>query len=570
MPQTHPLSQVSITIKHFKSFGETPCGYGEFQPINVIIGRNNTGKSALIDAVELCISGGKFFDPQRHARDGKPFSVEVTQPLDEATLRNVFPEHIHGGGIPGQNHWVFGQHLLGIPITRRYAKGWKPELLNNVLTQLNPDHQPHYLAKIAEAAYWPFHQLNLLRIAAERDVEPEGRLERSLSPNGEGITNLVRSFIMSDDLPRSEVEQGLLSDLNTVYSGDSEFKRILCQENENDQTWELFLEEEHKGDIRLSQSGSSLKSVFLILCTLRLLPKLKNIDLRKVVLAVEEPENNLHPALLRRLLDFLATEREAKEFTLVITTHSPIAIDWSSRRDDSQIIHVRHNGEEALTSVASQYQDTRQIIEDLDIRASDILQANGIIWVEGPSDRIYLKKWIELASEGNLREGTHFTIMFYGGKLLYHLDALPPDKSEKLVSLLSINKNAAVLIDSDRHLGSAAKKQKPRMNLNSTKRRIKDELEESGSFVWITEGREVENYVPIEVFATISGKKPPKINAYTKIIDLPLLKQFNNDKVSIAHDAVRELTIENYSGMLDLNDQLNSLCSRIRAWNGIK
>ena len=33
------------------------------------------------------------------------------------------------------------------------------------------------------------------------------------------------------------------------------------------------------------------------------------------------------------------------------------------------------------------------MLNDLDVRASDLLQSNGIIWVEGPSDRIYIKRW---------------------------------------------------------------------------------------------------------------------------------------------------------------------------------
>ncbi len=32
--------------------------------------------------------------------------------------------------------------------------------------------------------------------------------------------------------------------------------------------------------------------------------------------------------------------------------------------------------------------ERRQICDDLGCRASDILQANAVIWVEGPSDRI--------------------------------------------------------------------------------------------------------------------------------------------------------------------------------------
>jgi len=235
---------------------------------------------------------------------------------------------------------------------------------------------------LAKAIAWPFEGLHLLKIGAERDVRPEERnTSRTLQPNGIGTTNLVRAFINSDDLPRDAVEIGLLGDLNVIYQGDCQFTRIICQEDENG-IWELFLREETKGDIRLSQSGSSLKSIFIILCMLRLVPTIKKFNLAQSIVAIEEPENNLHPALLRRLLNFLSEQRDKNAFTLIITTHSPIGIDWSTKRSDSQIIHVRHDGREARTRTAIEYHQNREIIEDLDFRASDILQANCVIWVE--------------------------------------------------------------------------------------------------------------------------------------------------------------------------------------------
>lgn len=38
-----------------------------------------------------------------------------------------------------------------------------------------------------------------------------------------------------------------------------------------------------------------------------------------------------------------------------------------------------------------------ELLNDLDIRVSDLVQTNRIIWVEEPSDRIYVKRWLQLA-----------------------------------------------------------------------------------------------------------------------------------------------------------------------------
>lgn len=46
------LNQVSIKVKNYKCFGNDDSGFDEIKPINIIIGRNNTGKSSLLDIIE--------------------------------------------------------------------------------------------------------------------------------------------------------------------------------------------------------------------------------------------------------------------------------------------------------------------------------------------------------------------------------------------------------------------------------------------------------------------------------------------------------------------------------------
>lgn len=569
MSKKHPLANVGLSVSNFKCFGEEPGGFPILQPINIVIGRNNSGKSTLVDLVKLCISKGKSYDPQKHGRSGQSFVVLIRQNLDQNTLQRAFPEGQRGGPVPGNNHWAYGKQFIGHPIELEFSTKWVPKFRSGPdLIGVRQNDWQHFFDVIAQAAPYPLENLSLFNVSAERDVQPEMRdINPRLDANGRGTTNLIRAYINRHDLPREEVITGLLNDLNIVYQGDCEFTEIFCQDDNND-LWELYLKEDTKGDIRLSESGSSLKSIFVILCMLRLWLPLRNISWSQIVFAIEEPENNLHPALLRRLLNFLADKRDEKEFTLIITTHSPICIDWSTRRSDSQIVHVTHDGTDAHTRAAVEYQQNREILEDLDIRASDILQANGIIWVEGPTDRIYIRRWLELISEGQLKEGVHYTIMFYGGKLLNHLNALPPSDRDELISLLSINRNAGVVIDSDRSPGKKGA-HKPRMNLNETKRRIRDEMEAIGGFVWITQGREIENYTPIEVFARVVGKPAPDVGIYDQISKLPLLKDFKEVKINIASAVAPETQKRDLIDHLDVWPKLQELCDHIRRWNAL-
>jgi len=566
---SHPLEDISIRVRNFKCFGSEGGSFEPFAPINIIIGRNNSGKSALIDAIDVCVSEGKNFDLGKHKRGDADFKVDITQKADSTILRNLFSEHTSGGEIFG-NHWHdLGKHLINSIIRLEYDQFWRAKFLTcDRLKQVSDANREAAATKLANYGHASLSNLKIIKVAAERDVVPETKTaNRKVNSNGSGLTDLVRDYINSTTLPRSEVEIELLAELNEIYRGDCQFKRIICQEHGTGE-WEIYLNEKIKGDIPLSQSGSSLKSIFIILAMLRLLPPLNGTKWRKTIFVIEEPENNLHPALLRRLLEFLAKQRQAKSFSLFITTHSPICIDWSSGRDDTQLIHVRHKDGESVCQNALEYKSKRDVLDDLDIRASDILQANCVIWVEGPTDRLYLRKWIDLASDGSLKEGVHYTIMFYGGKLLSHLHALPPEETEELISLVSINRNAAVLMDSDRKSATKSER-KPRVNLNDTKRRLKSEIDDIGGFAWVTEGREVENYIRASVFKQIEKDKIPEFGIYDQVWKKEFLPSFREDKIAIARAVVDRLKVEDISNHLDLKTKLDQLCARIRSWNGL-
>lgn len=98
------------------------------------------------------------------------------------------------------------------------------------------------------------------------------------------------------------------------------------------------------------------------------------------------------------------------------------------------------------------------ILDNLGASGSDILQANGIIWVEGPSDVIYIRKWLELYALENsfptLSQGNDYEFQMFGGTLLDSLclikDGLSEDDElKKVVSMFSFSRNAFVITDSD-------------------------------------------------------------------------------------------------------------------------
>jgi len=547
-----------VKIRNYKCFGDEPQGFEEIKTFNVIIGRNNSGKSSLLDLVQFLTK------PQ-------PFTTTRSARRPEVLRKGRFDQKDHAAVFPSGTSWSdigsidsYGMRFINKAMTWRITDRGNNEFIGIE----GPEVHNRFQSTMASSKVNPLRGAAFQRLSAERDVRAEQHDDTiALGPNGNGATNIIQHYLNDRDRPSELIEHDLLASLNEVFEPDDAFERIRVQRL-NDGRWEVFLDEAGKGSIALSDSGSGLKTVLLVLLLTVVVPHLQNKALADYVLAFEELENNAHPALQRRLLLFLHRLAISSRVTVFLTTHSTVAIDFFSRDNDSQIIHVTHDRHVSRVEHVTAYETNRAILDDLDIRASDMLQSNGLVWLEGPSDRLYFRRWVDLWSGGRLIEGVHYQCLFYGGKLLRHISCDEPKCDPSRVEVLTVNRNAMILIDSDLR--------EQNMPLPKTKARIVEEMARVGGLVWVTAGKEIENYIPESVLSRAVGIDVPPVVSTSTVWDVVNATEtgrgnkLKRDKIGLAEVVVPMLTVENLTGRLDIAETLPKLCTQIARWNGIR
>lgn len=581
-----------FAISGYRSFGSEIQKIGPLEKINLIIGQNNSGKSNLL----------RFLVEH--------YTILVNVLARRASLQDLIFEDLdrHRGAKTDEVQFGIGLDLKGA----KYVE--IQEVIESSLGR-NP-HSRNILNRllVSEAftldtnICWFFYRANSLKdefgislhlksaLAHERPInEEEWRILASILTDSSGtidhnmnlVLNRISPFILkppqikliptfrrvtkSDPSKPKEYDfsgEGIINELVKLkdpghnqqkdkerFNNINEFLRNVT-ENKSANLEIPY----HRDSITVLMDGKALplESLGTGIHQVIMLAVATTV-LENTVVCIEEPELHLHPNLQRKLIRYI---KDNTNNQYIITTHSAHLLDTSI----AAVFHVRYeNGQSIVTPVIKSYEKFL-VCEDLGYRASDILQSNCIIWVEGPSDRIYLNHWIR-DIDNNLIEGVHYSIMFYGGKLLSHLSSEHEDV-ESFISLRSINRKMCVVMDSD--------KQTPKTKINDTKQRLKEEFNKGPGFAWITKGKEIENYIDPELIETVVRsihKDVDKLESkgiYSNLLKykrVRSLKIYDADKVKIAHKITEQPA---NLGILDLQENIERLVRFIKEANRIE
>jgi len=283
------------------------------------------------------------------------------------------------------------------------------------------------------------------------------------------------------------------------------------------------------------------------------------------ICCIEEPEIHFHPILQKEFLRFLVDNTEN---TFFISTHSPAFINAIKDSTKVQLIHLKKVGQITEQSSIFKKGETWDLLKDIGVNPSDLLQSNCIIWVEGPSDIYYLKKWISLL-DSNLVDNRDYSFFCYSIHRTLFIDNEEIDNTR--TNVLSINRNSIVVVDSD--------KKNTEDKIKTEKSHIIESCKKNNIHCWLTDRREIENYlskstvkralkslrdveveIEIGMFDDIGERMDQELKS-KKLLPL----NYCNNKTSLANKFSSFIELEDIDK--ELMENISALIQKIKSFN---
>nr|WP_315151362.1 AAA family ATPase [uncultured Flavobacterium sp.] len=187
---------------------------------------------------------------------------------------------------------------------------------------------------------------------------------------------------------------------------------------------------------------------------------------------IDEPEINLHPGMQRLFLEQITSNKDLtdKNLKYIITTHSNHFLDLTIEKDNVSIYsfspRINELNDKQFT-IKNVNRGDNSLLKELGVNNSSVFMANCSIWVEGISDRNYikafLKSYCDSIGKSYPKEDIDFAFFEYAGSNIDHYvfdDKVEKEDAEVIlndIKALAISNRIFLLADSDASKQSSKK-----------------------------------------------------------------------------------------------------------------
>ena len=415
---------VEMRVRNFRALEKLDV---TFQPMTIIIGENDVGKTSCMLAIQTLFEKSKleeksdFFkcdvsrsvtiealfqggsddetDPARTSQGprelrlrcgyklGEPRSVQVYQPVPKnAAFRDIDKQRVDDLRATLQEVGEIGAGEK--PPKLKEAQ----KLLNNFVANLPPDE--------FEEAWSDIKERDVARVLPDFVFVPVRRdLDSCLKMTDTSLLGRLLRPLFKQALTEADLEENL-GELRSHLQGSVKERvadlQALLREQLNNQTvalthsidldpirgltFEFGMDDERVQGIPIEKRGAGVHNNL----TLAMFRLLAQYGAKDFILGIEEPENSLHPRGQREML--WALQSLSKTAQVICTTHSSVFVDLG-RLEDNVVLTRTSKGNTIPRSF--KMDDIARLRELLGIRVSDALLSGGgncALIVEGPTE----------------------------------------------------------------------------------------------------------------------------------------------------------------------------------------
>lgn len=372
-----------IELKKFRSIEKCLI---ELNDLNAIVGQNNSGKSAIIRALNCFFN---FKDEEVNFIQGKHHYNPSSTPVITLTFIDFdseFGEYAENSILQIQQSFKSSSKKAIYKYKRNGSYVNAPDTL---LEMINSKISFVYIPPNRSAVELKWEEDSLIKELIEEYLKKETARRDNLTPKFKQATEHLENGVLNKIGCEVEKFYSLKKNFtyNLSFNSDSNYSAFL-------NNIEVFIEEfgiRHN----LDDCGTGLQSVTII-AFYRVLAKLKG---KHIILGLEEPETNLHPQAQRELINSIKNTSPDEYTQVLLTTHSTVIVD---NVDHKHITLVRKVKDEQRGFKSEVFKLKQSFFEDHNLeefkyyqfhhyRNSDFFFANYVIFVESKNDAEVVK-----------------------------------------------------------------------------------------------------------------------------------------------------------------------------------